>query len=83
MYFEIQRILSLVSEAAAPRPSRFDPLPRLAHELRRLLAVVPESAIPEDLRAAVLSGAIVGDAAAEWLPRVRQWLADECARSGV
>jgi hypothetical protein len=83
VYFEIQRIAGLIKEAATPRPTRFDPRPRLAQELRRILDSIPSESIPETLRAALLSGEAVGDEADHWLPHVRRWLADECARTGV
>ncbi len=83
MYFHIQRIAGLVQEAANPRPARFDPRPRLAQELRRLLDSIPPESIPADIRAALLTGEALGDEAGHWLPQVRQWLADECARTGV
>jgi hypothetical protein len=83
VYFEIQRIAGLIQEAATPRPTRFDPRPRLAQELRRILDSIPPESIPADIRAALLSGEAVGDEAGRWLPQIRQWLADECARTGL
>ncbi|MCQ4167705.1 hypothetical protein [Tahibacter harae] len=83
MYFELQRVVALVAEAAAPRRPGFDPSERLGNELRRVLAALPPEAIPPDLKAALLTGEAVGPTAAEWLPRVRRWLADECARSAL
>lgn len=83
MYFTVQRVAALVAEAAAPHRPGFDPSERLGYELRRVLAELPADAVPEELRAALASGAAVGSEAALWLPRVRQWLADECARTEV
>ncbi len=82
LYFEIQRIVALVAEAAAPHQPLFDPEFRLRQELRRLLRDIPESAIPADLSDALLSGAAVGSAAGHWLPAVRTWLETECQRTG-
>lgn len=82
MYFEIQRIASLVAEAAQPHRPGFDPEFRLRQELRRVLRDVPESAMPADLQSALLSGDIVGREAATWLPSVRRWLTEECQRTG-
>lgn len=83
MYFEIQRICSLVAEAASPHASGFDPEFRLRQELRRVLLDVPDDAPPAALREALLSGAVVGPAADRWLPAVREWLTNECKRTGV
>jgi hypothetical protein len=83
LYFEIQRIASLVAEAAQPHRAGFEPEFRLRQELRRVLRDVPNDAAPPDLRDALLSGAVVGPAAATWLPAVRRWLADECRRTEV
>lgn len=83
MYFTVQRVAVLVAEAAAPHRPGFDPSERLGNELRRVLAAIPPEALPPDLRAVLVSGEAVGPAAAEWLPRVRRWLVDECARSEV
>lgn len=83
MYFELQRVVALVAEAAAPHRPGFDPSVRLGTELRRVLAAIPPEALPPDLSAALLSGEAVGPAAADWLPRVRRWLADECARTAL
>jgi hypothetical protein len=83
MYFEIQRICSLVAEAASPHQVGFDPEFRLRQELKRVLRDVPDHGIPEDLRDAVVSGAVVGPAAASWLPVIRTWLETECNRTGV
>lgn len=60
MYFEIQRIASLVAEAAQPHRLGFDPDFRLRQELKRVLRDVPDDAAPPELRDALLSGAIVG-----------------------
>lgn len=76
-------MVALVAEAAAPHRPGFDPSERLGVELRRVLADLPSAKVPEELRAALTSGAAVGPEAAQWLPRLRQWLADECARSDV
>lgn len=81
MYFEIQRIASLVAEAAQPHRPGFDPEFRLRQELRRVLRDVPESAMPADLQGALLSGDIVGREAATWLPSVQRWLTEECQRT--
>lgn len=83
MYFHIQRIAALAQEAATPRPACFDPRPRLAQELRRIVASLPPEAIPETLRAVLLTGEAVGAEAGRWLPQVRQWLADECGRTAL
>lgn len=83
MYFEIQRIASLVAGAAQPHRPGFDPEFRLRQELRRVLRDVPEDALPADLRDALLSGAVVGPAASRWLPVIRDWLTQECQRTGV
>lgn len=83
MYFEIQRVASLVAEAAAPRLPGFDPEFRLRQELRRVLRDVPEDELPAELRDAVISGAVVGPAASKWLPIVRDWLQAECQRAEV
>lgn len=83
MYFEIQRIASLVAEAAQPHRLGFDPEFRLRQELKRVLRDVPDDAAPPELRDALLSGAIVGPAASRWLPVVRDWLTQECQRTGV
>lgn len=83
MYFTVQRVVALVAEAAAPRRPGFDPSERLNFELRRVLADLPAARVPDELRAALDSGAAVGPEAAQWLPRLRQWLADECACSDV
>lgn len=72
-----------MAEAAKPPTSGFDPSERLANELRRALSEVPADRIPADLRDALHGGAAVGPDAAQWLPRVQQWLADECARTGL
>ncbi|MBL8297784.1 MAG: hypothetical protein JNN30_05480 [Rhodanobacteraceae bacterium] len=82
-YFSIQRVAALVVEAAAPHRPGFDPSERLGRELRRVLADLPTAAIPDELHAALASGAAVGPDAARWLPRVQRWLADECARSSL
>ena len=74
--------MRLAEEAAAPRPPRFDPKPRLLHELQRIVADLPSEAIPEPLREALTSGAVVGPEAAIWLPMLRAWLTAECRRSG-
>ena len=81
MYFEIQRIASLVAEAAQPHRPGFDPEFRLRQELRRVLRDVPESSMPADLQGALLSGDIVGREAAIWLPSVQRWLTEECQRT--
>lgn len=81
LYFEIQRVVSLVAEAATPRPPHFNPELRLRQELRRVLRDLPESSIPADLRDAVVSGAVVGPEAGRWLPAVREWLETECKRT--
>lgn len=81
MYFLIQQIASLVADAAAPRPARFDPRPRLQQDLQRLLVDVPDDDLPAELREALRSGAVVGPYAADWLPKVRDWLTRECARN--
>lgn len=83
MYFHIQRIASLVTQAAAPHRPGFDPEFRLRQELKRVLRDVPESELPAELRDAVISGAVVGTAAPRWLPLVRAWLETECNRTGV
>lgn len=83
VYFAVQRIAALVAEAAAPHAAGFAPEFRLRQELRRVLRDVPESAIPADLKDAVISGAVVGLAAPRWLPAVRAWLESECKRTGV
>jgi hypothetical protein len=83
VYFQIQRIASLVAEAAQPHRSGFEPEFRLRQELRRVLRDVSEEAVPADLREALISGAIVGPAASRWLPVVRAWLETECQRTGV
>lgn len=83
MYFEIQRIVSLAAEAASPHQVGFDPEFRLRQELKRAVRDVPDQAIPAELREAVLTGAVVGQQAAEWLPALRQWLEDECRRTDV
>ena len=82
-YFEIQRIAAFVAEAAVPHANGFDPGPRLRVELQRVLRDMPEDRIPSELRDALLTGAVLGSEAARWLPAIRRWLADECARSGV
>lgn len=82
MYFEIQRIASLVVEAAQPHRPGFHPEFRLRQELRRVLRDVPENELPAALRDAVISGAVVGPAAPRWLPLVRNWLETECQRTG-
>jgi hypothetical protein len=82
VYFEIQRIASLVAEAASPHRPGFDPEFRLRQELKRLLRDVPESVMPADLQSALVSGDIVGREAAIWLPHVRRWLTEECQRTG-
>lgn len=82
-YFEIQRVVALVAEAATPRPAHFNPEFRLRQELRRVLRDVPESSIPAELRDVLLSGAVVGPAASRWLPAVREWLDSECKRTEV
>lgn len=83
MYFQIQRIASLVIQAAEPHRPGFDPEFRLRQELKRVLRDVPESELPAELRDAVISGAVVGSAASHWLPIVRAWLQTECMRTGV
>jgi hypothetical protein len=82
-YFEIQRVAALVAEAAAPHAPGFDPTPRLRVELRRVLRDLPEARMPAELRDALLTGAVLGSEAAGWLPAIRRWLSDECARTGV
>ena len=83
MYFTIQRVVALVAEAAQPHRPGFDPEFRLRQELRRLLREIPESELPADLSDALLSGAVVGQQSAVWLPAVRAWLETECNRTGV
>lgn len=83
MYFTIQRVASLITEAAQPHRPGFDPEFRLRQELRRVLQSVPENELPADLRDALLNGAVVGPAASRWLPAVRAWLQTECMRTGV
>lgn len=83
MYFQIQRLASLVAEAAQPHRPGFNPELRLRQELKRVVRDVPESELPAELRDAVISGDVVGAAASRWLPHVRQWLTDECQRTGV
>ncbi len=83
VYFEVQRIAAFVAEAAAPHTTGFDPTPRLRVELQRVLRDVPEARIPSELRDALLTGAVLGSEAARWLPSIRRWLAEECARTGV
>lgn len=82
LYFEVQRIVALVAEAAAPHPLHFDPEFRLRQELRRALRDIPESGLPADLSNALLSGEVVGPGATRWLPVVRDWLTQECQRTG-
>lgn len=73
--------MALVAEAAKPAAPGFDPTERLANELRRTLGEIPADRVPAGLRDALASGAAVGPDAAQWLPPLRQWLADECVRS--
>lgn len=82
MYFTIQRIVSLAAEAASPHQVGFDPEFRLRQELRRAVRDVPDEAIPAEIREAVLTGAVVGQQAGEWLPALRRWLTEECQRTG-
>lgn len=83
MYFEIQRVASLVAEAAQAHRPGFDPEFRLRQELQRVLRDIPDDAPPPALRDALLSGAVVGPAASRWLPVVRDWLSQECKRTEV
>lgn len=83
MYFQIQRIASLVTQASEPHRQGFDPEFRLRQELKRVLRDVPDDAAPPELRDALLSGEVVGPAAQRWLPLVRNWLETECKRTGV
>jgi len=83
MYFTIQRIVSLAAEAALPHQFGFDPEFRLRQELKRVVRDVPDEDIPADLREAVLTGSVVGQQAADWLPALRRWLEQECQRTGV
>lgn len=83
MYFQIQRLAALVAEAASPHQIGFDPEFRLRQELRRVLRDVPDDAPPAELREALLSGAVVGPAAARWLPDIRAWLEMECNRTAI
>lgn len=83
MYFQIQRIASLVTQAAEPHRPGFDPEARLRNELSRLLRDVPDDELPAGLRHALLSGEAVGPAAPRWLPIIREWLQAECNRTGV
>lgn len=82
-YFEIQRIVAFVTEAAAPHAPGFDPTPRLRVELQRVLRDVPEVRIPPELRDALLTGEVLGPEASRWLPAIRTWLSDECSRTGL
>lgn len=82
MYFTIQRVASLIAEAAQPHRPGFDPEFRLRQELKRVLRDVPEDELPTDIKAALLSGDIVGREAATWLPSVQRWLTEECQRTG-
>jgi hypothetical protein len=81
VYVLIQKLIRVVEEAAEPRPSRFDPRARLEQELQRLLIETPDDALPEALRAALRSGAVVGPHAEDWLPHLRAWLDAECRRT--
>ena len=86
MYFHLQRLVTLVRQAAEPRTPGAaaigaDRELRLRHELRRVLDAIPPEAIPAELVAALTSGAVVGSDAARWLRRVQAWFEDECRRS--
>lgn len=83
MYFTVQRVVALIAEATAPHRPGFDPSERLGNELRRLLAAIPPEDLPPSLSVALVSGEAVGPAAAQWLPQVQRWLADECARTAL
>jgi hypothetical protein len=83
VYVVIQKIIRMAEEAAASRPPRFDPRPRLAQELQRLLADVSDDALPGHLRSALRTGVVVGPNAADWLPHLRTWLDAECRRTSL